>query len=196
MKRLMIVAVMMAMTIATSAQNEEDQFTVKPMVGMNIANITNIDGSSRLGLAIGAEMEYGLSSRFGITAGLLYSMQGEEQELDYRYVDGKLKYNLGYLNVPILANFYVMPGLAIKAGLQPGFCVDKKFKASAEGVSLDQDISGVQTVDLSIPVGVSYEVNRFVVEARYNWGLTNIFDDNTSYRNSVFMISLGYKLPL
>jgi len=196
MKRLMIVAVMMAMTIATSAQNEEDQFTVKPMVGMNIANITNIDGSSRLGLAIGAEMEYGLSSRFGITAGLLYSMQGEEQELDYRYVDGKLKYNLGYLNVPILANFYVMHGLAIKAGLQPGFCVDKKFKASAEGVSLDQDISGVQTVDLSIPVGVSYEVNRFVVEARYNWGLTNIFDDNTSYRNSVFMISLGYKLPL
>lgn len=30
------------------------------------------------------------------------------------------------------------------------------------------------------------------IDARYNWGLTKIYDDDKA-KNSVFMISLGYK---
>jgi len=34
-----------------------------------------------------------------------------------------------------------------------------------------------------------------VIDARYNWGLTSIMDETDS-KNSVFMISLGYKFGI
>ena len=93
-----------------------------------------------------------------------------------------------YLNIPVLANVYVVPGLAVKLGVQPGFMIDK------------DDAEDVNTFDLSIPVGLSYEYNNFVLDGRYNWGVTKInkhsvkgLDDT---RNSVFQITLGYKFSL
>lgn len=92
------------------------------------------------------------------------------------------------MNVPVLANVYVVPGLAVKLGVQPGFMVDK------------DNMDDVNTFDLSIPVGLSYEYKNVVLDARYNWGVTKInkhsvdgADDNY---NSVFQITLGYKFDL
>ena len=64
--------------------------------------------------------------------------------------------------------------------------------------------------DLSIPVGLSYEFDDAVIELRYNIGLTNILkseiDDEYSVfygaktdskiRNSVIMLTFGYRIPL
>ena len=52
-----------------------------------------------------------------------------------------------------------------------------------------------KTVDLSIPIGLSYEFSNFVIDGRYNWGLTKVAKDSDS-KNSVFQNTLGYKLPL
>ena len=64
--------------------------------------------------------------------------------------------------------------MAVKLGIQPGFNVTHKTKVEVEGVSVTGTQDGVNTVDFSIPVGVSYEYKNFVLDARYNWGLTNI----------------------
>ena len=93
-----------------------------------------------------------------------------------------MKYNLSYINVPVMANVYVVPGLAVKLGLQPGFCVGK-------------DNTKAKTVDLSIPVGLSYEYNNFVLDGRYNFGVTKVVD-KLDAKNSVFQITLGYKFDL
>ena len=37
---------------------------------------------------------------------------------------------LDYINVPIMANVYVVKGLAVKLGVQPGFNVSNKLKAN------------------------------------------------------------------
>src|SRR3712207_9280389 len=87
-----------------------------------------------------------------------------------------------YINVPIMANVYVVNGLAVKLGVQPGFAVDKA----------DSDIN---TVDFSIPVGASYEYKNIVLDARYNWGVTKLYDGGKS-KNSVFQVTLGYKFDL
>ena len=47
----------------------------------------------------------------------------------------------------------------------------------------------------AIPVGVSYEYESFVVDARYNIGVTKALKDADS-RHSVFSITLGYKFAL
>ena len=47
----------------------------------------------------------------------------------------------------------------------------------------------------AIPVGLSYEFSDFVVDARYNIGVTKALD-NVDSRHSVFTFTLGYKFAL
>ena len=89
---------------------------------------------------------------------------------------------------------YVAKGLAVKLGLQPGFNVNSSVKSKGDGVTVDADVD-VKTVDLSIPIGLSYEFNNFVIDGRYNWGVTKVAKDSDC-KNSVFQFTIGYKLPL
>ena len=195
MKKLMMIAAMMLMSMGAFAQNEVGQFTLKPMVGMTLANITNIDGKIKVGLAAGVEAEYGITETFGVSGGVLYSMEGSKNK-----DNSDLKTNLDYINVPILANAYLFKGFAVKVGVQPGFLVRAKEKYSNGGITVDGDIKDAcNKVQLSIPIGLSYEYADFVFDARYNWGLTNTFKNDNSDKkshNSVFMFTLGYKFAL
>ena len=191
-----MIAAMMVAVLSANAQNEVGQVTLKPMVGLNLASLTKADDSKiRVGLAAGVEAEYGVAENFGITAGLIYSMQGVKgkDEISGVKVDETIK--LDYINIPILANYYVTKGLAIKAGIQPAFKVNAKLKAEAGGVTAEEKIDNAKGFDFSIPVGISYEYESFVLDARYNFGLTKWMDGLDS-KNSVFMISLGYKFSL
>lgn len=192
MKKLFLAVVAMMVSAATFAQNEVGQLTIQPKVGVNITNITEADDADpRIGLAAGAEFEYGLTDNIGLSAGVLYSMQGAKTTEEG--VDCTLK--LDYLNVPILANFYVAKGFAVKLGVQPGFKLSSKAKAKGSGASVELDVDGIKSVDLSIPVGVSYQYQNIVFDARYNWGVTKIIDDADS-KHSVFQITVGYKFSL
>ena len=164
-----------------------------PMSRQNRRIITDADDADpRIGLAAGAEFEYGITDNIGLSAGVLYSMQGvkaSEESVDYTL-------KLDYLNVPILANFYVAKGLALKLGVQPGFKLSSKVKGEASGVTAELEVEdGVKSVDLSIPVGLSYQYQNIVFDARYNWGVTKIVDDVDS-KHSVFQITVGYKFSL
>lgn len=192
MKKLFLAVVAMMISAATFAQNEVGQLTIQPKVGVNIANITDVnDADPRIGLAAGAEFEYGLTDNIGLSAGVLYSMQGVKTII----VDDDCTSKLDYLNVPILANFYVAKGFAVKLGVQPGFKLSSKAKFKEPGGSKEVDVDGFKSVDLSIPVGVSYQYQNIVFDARYNWGVTNIVEDSDS-KHSVFQITVGYKFSL
>ena len=180
-----MMAVMAVAALTASAQNAEGQVTLMPKAGINISSITNSDGAkAKVGFVGGVEAEYGLPSNFSVSAGVLFSMQGAKAK------EGDAKTKLNYLNIPILCNYYVWQGLAVKAGVQPGFLLSAKAG--------DLDIKdGCKTFDLSIPVGVSYEYQKFVLDARYNIGVTKgNKEGNDSERNSVFAITLGYKFAL
>ena len=183
MKKIIIMAAIMLSSVGAFAQHSVGSFTLQPKVGMNIATLTDYSNAdSRIGLAVGGEFEYQATDLLGISFGALYSMQGCKDN------DATLK--LDYINVPILANIYVAKGFAVKLGIQPGFNVNCSVKEN--NVEVDGD---AKTVDFSIPVGMSYEINNFVFDARYNWGVTKVFDGSDS-KNSVFQITLGYKLDL
>ena len=183
MKKFMMMVAMAFATLTASAQAEAGTLTLKPLVGINVANITDGDGDAKVGLAAGAELGYQLNESFAVTAGAIYSMQGAKN-------DG-VKMNLDYINIPILANYYITKGLAVKAGIQPAFKV--KSEAKEDGVSVD--LEGFKSFDFSIPVGLSYEVSDFVIDARYNWGISKVLEGFDS-KNTVFQFTVGYKFAL
>ena len=206
MKKLILLAVV-AM-IATVSVNAQRTF-VKPMVGATFSKFTSVDDSKfKVGAVGGMEVGYYVSDPFAVSAGLLVSLQGCAIKDNEFFKD--LKTTMTYLNIPILANYYIAPGLAIKAGIQPGFLLGQKTKGSASIDDLyssqkweDIDYSetdGLRKLDISIPIGLSYEISDFVIDARYNLGVTKIVDDRDilddydKSKNSVFMLTLGYKI--
>lgn len=195
-----MIAAMMIATLSANAQNEVGQVTLKPMAGINLATMTKTDDSKlRVGLAAGIEGEYGLAEDLGITAGVLYSMQGVKGTTNVAGVKFDQTYKLDYINIPILANYYIIKGLAIKAGIQPAFKVSAKakFEGSYSGVkaSDEEKIDDAKGFYLSVPFGLSYEISNFVIDARYNLGVTKAIKDFDS-KHSWFTFTLGYKFPL
>ena len=187
---------MMMLSLGAFAQHEVGTLTLQPKVGVNFANMTDTDDSSmRIGLVAGGEFEYQATNFLGVSAGMLYSMQGVKGDV----AGGDLTIKTDYINIPVLANIYVAKGLALKVGIQPGFNVSGKYKASSNGVSVSGDLSDIGTevnsFDFAIPVGLSYEFNDFVIDGRYNIGMSKAIKDEDTKHN-VIQLTLGYKFAL
>ena len=202
----MILTAVLLTTVVAMAQYEEGDFTVQPKVGMNIATLSDAD-KSITDLHFGLEAEYMVTDNFSLGFGAILSNQGAKYDYYDEYNErNKYTVDLDYVHVPILANYYVLPGLAVKAGVQPGFKMRAKAKYDDMTVDLDEVFGlysaatdekvKVSTFDLSIPVGLSYEFKNFVLDARYNWGLTKVVNVGDAFYNRCFMLSLGYKFGL
>lgn len=202
MKKLILMAAVMLASVGAYAQHAVGSFNLQPKIGMNVAMLTDTEKAvPRIGLAVGVEGEYQVSDIFSISGGVLYSMQDNKYEAASNLLKSKVTntVKLDYVNVPIMANVYVVKGLAVKLGIQPGFKVSSKLNTDvntpiAKG-NKDADLDKVKAFDFSIPVGISYEYANFQLDARYNFGVTNAFEVGKS-KNSVFQLTLGYKFDL
>jgi hypothetical protein len=174
---------------------------IKPMVGGTLATFTAIDDAKfKLGLAGGAEFGYQVAEMFDVTAGAIIAMQGSAYKDGPSWKDYSTTQTV--LNIPVLANYYIIPGLAIKAGIQPGFLLSQKVKQTEIYQGREEEwestsTEGSEKFTLSIPFGLSYEFSDFVIDARYNLGVTNVSKHNGDKKpkNSVIMLTLGYKIP-
>jgi hypothetical protein len=200
MKKLMIMAAFMVAAVTANAQGEVGTLTIQPKIGMNLATMTKMDDTKILvGMAGGIEAEYVVANKFSVALGALYSKQGCAFDTDIDYAH----FSMDYLNIPIVANYYIIPGLAIKAGIQPSFMLGAKAKAKGtlEGISAtaDRDVKDqFKKFDLAIPLGASYEYKNVVFDVRYNLSVLklNKFEADKNLRNSVIQFTLGYKIPV
>lgn len=235
MKKTVLLAAFACCAIVMNAQNPKGTFSIKPMAGINVVGLSGGSNSdmfkSKVGFTAGAEAEYGVNDWLGVSLGALYSQQGAkidnfEIQLDAVTKNtGKLKSH--YLNLPLLANVYIpgVRGLAVKAGVQLGFCLKSEIEVTTEispgFSSLATEFNSRQkigmwetgvckSVDFGIPVGLSYEYKNIVLDARYYIGLTKVGKEYyqtmsdghinppaiTSSRNSYFSFTLGYRFHL
>ena len=212
MKKVLLSLAMLAASLHGFAQHEVGSLTFIPKLGVNLATVQGDDvyymkdgkgdlllkPKSRIGVVAGIEGEYQLSNPLALSVGVLYSLQG----MKYDDIDYQKNYTGTFhnVNVPVLLNFYVLKGLALKAGLQAGYAINKKE-------SYDQLIGNTwgsystsgsiyQAFDLSVPVGVSYDFDKLRVDLRYNYGLTSIskLDGLAAMHHRVVQLSLGYCL--
>ena len=212
MKKLLLLVALMAVTLSAQAQHEQGDVTIQPRVGFTISNITDGD-KSKMNLAYGVDFERFFTDQFSVSLGLMFTNQG--CKFDIGKYDTNLggsssngsssnttKLNIYYGSLPIMANFYVLPGLALKAGVQPAFRVKAKIENGDTKLDLDNMIdmlfagegNKLNTFDLSIPVGLSYEIIGITADVRYNFGLTKLISNtDKGIYNKVFTVTLGYK---
>ena len=202
MKKFFLMAVMAVACMTTNAQNSrhsEGSITLQPMIGISSGNLrgeykgTNgtikyDDDDYRTGLAIGAEAEYYTSTHWlSVSAGLMYQQQGwKEKNVPTAKTD--------YINIPILVNFYVAKGFALKIGLQPGFLVN----ADQDGVDFKNQCN---TFNLAMPLGLSYTFkNGITLDLRGAASLTNMNKNDANgdikWYGDAGMLTIGYKFSL
>ena len=204
MKKIMMIAALMVATVSAKAQFEPGTFSLQPKAGFVLSSVSGENTKFKSGFAAGLEGQYQINNWFGLSAGVLYSMEGAKAKGDYED-----KLNLGYINIPVMAKFYVTKGLSLNAGVQLGFLTSAKEKYSNGGISYEESVkSYCNKVDFSIPLSIAYEFPfGLAFEARYTGGLTNVikksdlkaegvktrWDDD---KNEVFMLTVSYKFAL
>lgn len=194
------------MAISVSAQSDAGSFTLKPNVGFTYTTATGDFGKKFNGgfaLTAGVEGMYMVNEKFGAALGVNLTGHNTTWEL----LDDVVCSNY-YFNIPVTANYYVAPGLAIKAGVAFNFLTTAKIDGYDE---YDFGIAKLDVKDLyksnfiSIPVGLSYEISDFVFDARYNFGVSKVADANFGLKRvsrsaeasdgsfNAFSFTVGYK---
>lgn len=71
------IALLLLMFVAFQVSAQDFHFL--PKIGLNLANMTNSDGSMKPGLNVGVAAEFPINPQFSIEPGIYYSMQGVKE---------------------------------------------------------------------------------------------------------------------
>lgn len=177
--------------------------------GMNVTNITNIDGAdSRIGFNLGFRGEYNFSKNVYANVGLLWSMKGAKYSDSYNGAEATVKLNPSYIEIPIAigGRYFISEGLSIFAETGPyfavGVCGKCKSEAKLGGLSAsdkidyfgdddDENSLGAKRFDAGWGLRAGVEVNNFQVHLGYEHGFTKVFDD-TKCKNWNFNVGVSY----
>jgi len=179
------------------ASNKDDQsisFGVKG--GVNLATVTGGEDfdspDSRTSFHVGAVLELPIAEIFSIQGEALYS--GKGFKFDFEGTDGdKAEFQLDYIDVPVLAKFYITKGLSIEAGPQFSFLVNEEFDANPNSDDGDIVLEEAETFDFGVAGGLTFQTEMGIfASGRYSYGTTEIYKDS-GLHNSNFQVSIGYK---
>ncbi len=155
------------------------------------------DHKGRTSFHLGLVAEIPMSERFSIQPEVLYSGQG--YDLATIRDGSNVEYQLEYINVPVIAKFYVFEGLALEAGPQVGFLVSSEIDYDPSSFnddnSVDLDEDQFNKTDFSLALGASYKLRGgLFVNGRYNIGLREVYDESigAEAKHSVVQLGLGF----
>lgn len=188
-----------------SSEKADAPITFGIRAGVNFPKMTaSSDGydtstKSNVGFNAGVCVDFPMLESLYLQTGLYYTVKGAKIE------DGgeTMKYNPGYLEIPIMAsyryNFTDAAQLQFNFGPYIAYGISGKQKWEYEGESDEMDMfgddSGVKRFDAGLGVGAGVTVGKFYVGLNYEFGLMNIADDTDgdySIKNKNLSISVGF----
>ena len=188
MKKIILCAI--AIMAFGFANAQKTRFGVKG--GLNIATIGGANEANALiGVQLGGFAEINIWKKLYIQPELLFSTQGAK--FDRYYGDRDQTINLNYINIPVVAKYYITKQFSVEAGPQLGLLVSS-------------NIDNEKSVDAGFNLGAGYNfTDNFSVGIRYTIGLTSVYDYNDyyydndgyyyndRYTNNVLALTAAYK---
>ncbi len=156
--------------------------------GLNLYNIHNDNGAeydSKAGFHLGLLGHIHISKKFAIQPELVYSQQGAK----YTTSGAETKVDLGYVNIPVMFQYMFENGFRIEAGPQLGIMVNAESETNNVEIDLNDNLAAIDFA-LGAGLGWIHTPSGFGVDARYNFGLTNI-NENSSVKASNRGFQLG-----
>ena len=185
MKKILIATLLLVSTLSANAQREKYSGSLRTYAGMNFSSVNSdpnynvVVGTpkTKLGLVVGADLEYQINNTFAISGGLKYSQMGYK-------LDGGKNISIDCIDVPLLFHTYFLKGFGVYAGVQPGL-----------NVNIDKSIEPyVEDMKADILAGITYEFKNIVLDLSYTRVLSITSDDY--FKNKAFTVTLGYRFEL
>lgn len=203
MKKLLIVIVCVLAAV-NGVNAQVVNFGVR--AGMNVATAGGnfkdgikdyMDFKSRVGFHVGVIADVELSEKFYLQPGLYFTTKGlKAEDKEGSYFD--IKYNLNYLELPILASyrFNLSDNVQWQINAGPYFAVgvggkvketefdsyeDKKFEYEYDAFGVadedsDEEKGGLKRFDAGLSFGTGITYNKIYFGIKYDLGLANIAD--------------------
>lgn len=185
-----IVLLIAIIGIGTASFAQDIKYGVKG--GLNLANFSgdDINGDSKADIYFGGFMRIDLTESLAFQPELIYSRQGSSN--DSEGIDSKFKTN--FLNIPLLLRTKMLGSDKLYAIAGPQIGIHLSSELEEDGNSIDFD-KGMRDMDFSVALGLQLDLNKqFSIEARYNFGLSKIFNDDyleLDSKNSVFQVGIA-----
>jgi len=165
MKTMKFLTGLIAAVLITSAASAQHSSSPRGKVnlgvkaGINMYKISSDDNTTYdhiTGFHLGLLGHIHLDSQWAVQPEFVYSGQGAKR--------GDTKQKLDYINIPVILQYMFDNGFRLQAGPQLGILVRADNR------------NDLNPIDLGLSIGVSYVVpsTGFGVDARYNYGLSNI----------------------
>jgi hypothetical protein len=179
MRKFLLVVV--ALFIVNSVFSQA-KFGVKG--GVNLASSNDSGDKIKIGPNIGVLGQYKLSgSGVAFQSEILYSAKGAKG-------GGNATINFDYINIPVLAQYYVAPCFNLEFGPYIGFLTSAKIKWGSGSDDIKDECN---TVDYGLNFGAACELTTLPLGlfARYSLGLNDVWKNWGSVGNKHRVIQIG-----
>jgi hypothetical protein len=173
--------------------------------GLNVSNlyVDDVDDeNARYGFNLGFYGQLLSSETFAIQPELLFSTKGSKIEYGGGLFDQTVKYNLSYLDLPVLAVFKLGDAAEIHVGPYASYLLGANISHDGDLGSGADDIDRdhLKSFDYGLSGGFGLNFGSLQVGARYNYGLAKLADSDAAdlligdAKNSVAQIYLALNL--
>jgi len=150
--------------------------------GVNFTNLYSSEATTdhmKTGFNAGVFAKLPVTKGFSIQPEILYSLKGAKESYDnFLQGSGEYRFNLGYVEVPVLAVVNLAPNFNLHLGGYAAYLVN----ANVKNVNDNGDIQGATDLstsdfnkwDFGLVGGLGFDIQNFTLGARYNYGLSKI----------------------
>jgi hypothetical protein len=174
--------------------------------GVNLSNFITDEPTDRhtlVGFHAGVFGQLFVNEGFAIQPEVNYSTKGNEITSEFGIIDHETKFNLHYIDLPVLAVFKLGDAVEIHAGPYWAYLVGANIDTDGDlGDGFRQlDRDNFDNWDYGLVGGIGFNFNNVQLGARYNYGLNNIAESpgarqmlGSKSKNSVGQLYLAFNL--
>lgn len=156
------------------------KFGIKGGLNLTSLYVDNVSSEHmKAGFNVGIFSKLPVTRGFSIQPELLYSVKGAKDTYNNLLEGtGEYRFNLGYVELPLLAVVNLAKNFNLHAGGYAAYLVSANVKdVNNDGTvngATDLNADNFQRWDFGLVGGLGFDVENFTLGARYNYGLTNI----------------------
>ncbi|MDP4250762.1 MAG: porin family protein [Bacteroidota bacterium] len=185
---LLFIVTIFLTSLCVSAQEQQTSMEngLRPKFGIKGGlNLTNLyvdnatDEHMKAGFNAGLFAKLPVTRGFSVQPELLYSLKGAKDSYsNFVQGSGEYRFNLGYIELPVLAVINLAKNFNLQAGGYAAYLVSADIKnvdnnGNIHGAT-DLNADNFQRFDYGLTGGFGIDVENFTMGARYNYGLANI----------------------
>lgn len=186
MKKIVITSIFSLMLLSIcsyKAQSQEFRSGIKGSFNLSNFYTDDIDDKNlKPGFSLGIFNEKQIAPVVGIQTELLFSTRGNRSEYSTGPFDGEAKFNLNYIDLPVMLDLKAGSALDITFGPYVSYLVSANVTTDGDfGSSFEEvDRDNLNNFDFGFIGGLGLNFGNAELGARYNLGLTEIADSDNA----------------